>query len=286
MYEFIPSPNKSSRQGQQVIGIIAHFTAGGSLNGTVRYSCNKIKAPEKFQGKDGGSFVLRDGITYYNAKSAAHYYTGREGRTVRLVAENESAWHAGSSTTIPSLNGKKSVNLWSIGHEICNWGALLKRDGKFYCWPGNYTKEYKGPDPIYSPKKYSVAQNEKSYFGPNGEILFPAGVIEYWEPYTEEQIKATITLWQDIVDRYNIKREWVAGHEDVDPTRKIDPGPAFPWTRIIGEVYPSSVVKNSDLLQPIDDEIDVEEEIPTRYIDDDRGKKSNICTSLLNKFFG
>jgi len=41
-----------------------------------------------------------------------------------------------------------------------------------------------------------------------------------------------------IVLRYNIPvdREHIIGHDEVDPGRKVDPGPAFPWTEFIEQV--------------------------------------------------
>lgn len=279
--DFLPSPNRGSRQGEQVLGIIAHFTAAGSMNSTVRYMRNLIKAPDDLKR----GIVIRDGIKYYDAEASAHYVTGRAGKTVRMVAENEAAWHAGSRKTRPQLNGKRYVNRWSIGHEICNWGGLLKKDGRFYCWPGNFTKPYEGPTPVHSPKQYSVVKTEASYRNTGGELLFPEGVIEYWEPYPEAQIDAVIKLWCEIVDRYDIKREWIAGHEDVDPTRKIDPGPAFPWERIMDKVYPKLMPIENELEVALVEEDDLEQEMAQRQLGDNRGKQLNVCTSLLSRFW-
>ncbi len=68
------------------------------------------------------------------------------------------------------------------------------------------------------------------------------------EPYTEAQIGALITLLTDL--RNDLPTlQWIAGHEDLDtaqvpasddPTstvaRKRDPGPLFPWERVLAGV--------------------------------------------------
>lgn len=48
-------------------------------------------------------------------------------------------------------------------------------------------------------------------------------------PYTEAQMDAVIALSKDLINCYNIEPSCVVGHSDVAPTRKIDPGPHFPW---------------------------------------------------------
>jgi len=280
-YEFIESPNYSSRNGNQVGGIIAHGTASGDLGATVRYMCNKVKAPK---GSEGRGFVIIDGIPYYDAKASAHYCTGRDGRTVQLVRDNMSAWHAGSTSTKPKLNGRGQLNLWTIGHEIANWLGLREKDGKYYCWPDNWSKEYVGPKPICKPTYYKAAE---TYFDKNGEKVFPDGTISYWEPYTDEQIEATIKLWSEIVSRYGIKKEFIAGHDQVDPTRKIDPGPLFPYKYIIDAIYNQNKEK-SDLLyapQPPTDilsgELSDEVVMAEAIIDDDRSKIKEISICNL-----
>lgn len=296
MYEYLPSPNQSSRKGHQVGGIIAHFTAGGSVGGTARYMCNKIRVPKSLQGRTGKGFVVYDDITYYNARAAAHYITGRPDeerkvRTIRLVSENRSAWHAGSATTKPKLNDKGSLNLWTLGHEICNWGGLRKEGDRFYCWPNNWTKEYTGPDPVYVSRV--VGTVAEGYIRADGSPAFPNNLIEWWEPYQSETIEAVITLWKEIVGRYDITREWIVGHEDVDPTRKIDPGPAFPWEKVLDAVFPKKKKEKSDLLyaeEPSEDitsgELGVEVATAEKYLEDDRSiTKQGIYGSLLNMFF-
>ena len=56
-----------------------------------------------------------------------------------------------------------------------------------------------------------------------------------WEAYTPAQIDATIALVKDIVNRHLIRPEFVVGHGDIAPQRKVDPGPLFPWKRLADE---------------------------------------------------
>lgn len=53
-----------------------------------------------------------------------------------------------------------------------------------------------------------------------------------WEPFPEAQIRAVIALAQDIVHRYRLPPTAILGHSDIAPSRKIDPGPRFPWKRL------------------------------------------------------
>ncbi|KRA20086.1 MULTISPECIES: N-acetylmuramoyl-L-alanine amidase [unclassified Lysobacter] len=65
------------------------------------------------------------------------------------------------------------------------------------------------------------------------------------EPYTEAQIEALIALLAQLRAQLPALR-WIAGHEDLDTTRveasddpsvqvqrKLDPGPRFPWARVL-----------------------------------------------------
>lgn len=270
-YETILSPNRSSRNGKQVEGIILHYTAGGSLNSSVRWMCNqvKIKNPENYRGRK----YMRNGEAYYNSLASAHYIVGRNGKVIMLVPENMKAWHSGSGTTTPTLNGRKHLNRWTIGIEICNWGPLYKKNGVYYTNAGNFSYRYRGNDIFTCPKQYQAARNWKDS---NGDIVFPDGVVEHWEPYTEEQIDSVIKLLKEIVGRYNILCDWVAGHEDVDPTRKCDPGPAFPWDKIKREVFP--IVMSPEA--PMDENKETEEELLYSDYHEDRSD-----TGLLDKLF-
>lgn len=198
-YPVTLSPHRSSRKGAAINAIILHFTAGASLSSAVQWFLNP------------------------KSQVSAHYVIDRDGSVVRMVPVEEKAWHAGAS----SLFGDPRVNTISIGIEMVNWGDLRKRDGKFYCWPGEFTREY-------DVNKY-------------GTPILANNL--WWAPYTEEQFQACASLCKELVAQFpEITRERIVGHEDVAPGRKLDPGPAFDWERFRSEVFssPSPMYIDSD----------------------------------------
>lgn len=52
------------------------------------------------------------------------------------------------------------------------------------------------------------------------------------DPYPEDQINILIELLTDLISRHNICQTCILGHSDVAPSRKIDPGPLFPWKKL------------------------------------------------------
>lgn len=57
-------------------------------------------------------------------------------------------------------------------------------------------------------------------------------VGRHWQPYSEAQIVALITLLKGIVERHRLPPDSIIGHSDIAPQRKVDPGPLFPWQRL------------------------------------------------------
>lgn len=53
--------------------------------------------------------------------------------------------------------------------------------------------------------------------------------------YTEAQIEKLIPFCQKLMRKHKISPENVIGHSDSAPTRKVDPGLAFPWKRLAKE---------------------------------------------------
>lgn len=109
----------------------------------------------------------------------------------QLVDEERRAWHAGAS----AWKRRTNINDTSIGIEIVNTG----------------------PDRPYAEVERLLEQHP--------EVAVEIG----WAPYPEAQIQALIALSRDIIERHNIHPTDVVAHSDISPTRKIDPGPAFPW---------------------------------------------------------
>lgn len=72
----------------------------------------------------------------------------------------------------------------SIGIELCAYGGLKKRDGKFYAWPGDFTKEIPADEVVTLTKKY------RGY--------------KYFHAYTDTQIQALEKLLEYIIEEHNI----------------------------------------------------------------------------------
>lgn len=221
------TPNYSSRNKNEIIGIVLHFTAGGDSNGTVKWFNNP------------------------DSHVSAHYVVSRSGKIIQMVEEANAAWHAGSSTTTPKMNGVKNLNLKTIGIEICNWGWLLKADNsaivtvnnktyerkvdEFYTRLRKWTYPYKGPNPVLHKVTSKVLQKSDNPF-PQGETCY------FWEPFATAQVDAVVQLIREIVDRYpKITRDWVQRHQDVDPTRKLDTGPAFNYESVLDRVFEPNI---------------------------------------------
>ncbi len=52
------------------------------------------------------------------------------------------------------------------------------------------------------------------------------------QPYTDEQYSALRALTEALMARHpGITPARIAGHSDISPGRKTDPGPSFDWTR-------------------------------------------------------
>ncbi len=55
------------------------------------------------------------------------------------------------------------------------------------------------------------------------------------KPYSEEQIISVSSLCKTIIKKYSINPYNVVGHSDIAPSRKPDPGIAFPWKKLAKE---------------------------------------------------
>ena len=109
-----------------------------------------------------------------------------------LVRERDRAWHAGRS----SWFGQSDLNFSSIGIELVNRSGCDK--------------------PIQE-------MSSLSEFSKNCQF----------REFDDRQIKLLIRLLKGILYRYpNIDPINIMGHSDIAPSRKVDPGPTFPWRRL------------------------------------------------------
>ncbi len=152
-----------------------------------------------------------------DARASAHLVIGRDGSITQLVAFNRVAWHAGAS----QWEGLTGLNQYSIGIELDNAGRLERKGGQWCAWFGNAYPQDQVMEAVHG--------NESTVSG--------------WHVYTPEQIEAALSVSQALVAKYRLKG--IAGHDEISPGRKVDPGPAFPMgsfrARLLGrseDAYP------------------------------------------------
>lgn len=163
-------------------------------------------------------------------EACAHLILGRDGKWIQLVPFNMITWHAGES----KWRDRVGINKYSIGIEIVNAGPLERTSAGYKTWYGSII--------------------------PTSEVIKAKHVNEkverYWQTYTEEQISEFIKVTKLLKETYNLK--YLLGHSDIAPTRKTDPGPAFPIDNIRSNIFsgnrkdikplPKSGVVNTDQL--------------------------------------
>ena len=143
-------------------------------------------------------------------KVSAHLVVARDGVVTQLLPFDTIGWHAGVS----KWGARSGFNKYAIGIEVDNAGQLCERDGCYESWFGQ----------IYPPEEVvrGVHRNQ--------------AVASYWHRYTDEQVEVVEAICAALIQRYGI--EYILGHEEIAPFRKVDPGPAFPLdalrTRLCG----------------------------------------------------
>lgn len=172
----------------------------------------------------GGQIVPKFLVFHYTACSAldastafmraagdrsvsAHLLVDVDGSVTQFVPFDRRAWHAG----ISSWDGYQDLNTHSIGIEVVNLGYLTRTAlGVFKASDGAT---------VVLPDNVVEARHKLSHFP-----------WLYWEAYTPAQIATCEALAEVLCSGFNLKD--VLGHDDIAPTRKSDPGPAFPLSRI------------------------------------------------------
>lgn len=123
---------------------------------------------------------------------------------------NEYGSHAGES----QWSEKAGCNAFAIGVEIANPGPLIRgADGQLrtvygQVWPEEDAIEMRHPGGR-APQNWT-----------------------HWAAYSDQEIDILIELCRALIDAYPTI-SGIAGHDEVSPGRKFDPGPAFPmqWLR-------------------------------------------------------
>jgi N-acetylmuramoyl-L-alanine amidase len=140
---------------------------------------------------------------------SCHLTCDRDGSMIQQVPFNQKARHAGES----SWNGKPRCNDFSIGVEMVSPGPLKR-------WAPGSAHEY--TDVYGNPWTEGVVE---------GRHKNPGCSWKYWAEYSDEQVDAFIRVCAELMAAYPTIVD-IVGHDDIAPSRKTDPGPAFPWGAI------------------------------------------------------
>jgi N-acetylmuramoyl-L-alanine amidase len=142
---------------------------------------------------------------------SAHLLVDLDGSVTQFVPFNKRAWHAGESFWA----GLADINTYSIGIEVVNYGYLTKRaDGSFVAADGS----------ARIPADQVVEARHKN----------PADKHLYWQAYAPDQLRTCESLAELLKTSYGLVD--AVGHDDIAPARKLDPGPAFPMSRMASRI--------------------------------------------------
>lgn len=152
--------------------IYLHHTAGGG---------NAVAVSRFFNEQEG--------------RVATAFIIGNDGSIVQCFSSKHWAYHLGLKEEIFKGEGVpyRSLDKFSIGIEICNYGPLKKSNGYFLNYVGGRV-DYKQVTKLATKFK--------------GHTL--------WQSYTPEQIESTRQLLVYLCDLYDIPRTYFASIFDID----------------------------------------------------------------------
>ena len=127
---------------------------------------------------------------YWNGNTeriATAFVVGADGLIVQCFSSKHWAWHLGVGQKEFKAQGVpyKNLNKSSVGIEVCNWGYLKEKGGKFY----NYVNA-RVPDSM-------VTTLDTPYKG-----------YKHWYKYTDAQIESTRQLVEYLCETYNIPSDY------------------------------------------------------------------------------
>ena len=132
-----------------------------------------------------------EGVARYwnsnDSRIATAFVVGENGTIVQCFCSKHWAWHLGIDSQDFATRGLpyKNLNKLSVGIEVCNWGMLKEKNGKFY----NYVKGEINPS--------YVTTLETPYKG-----------YKHWYRYTDAQIEATRQLVVYLCETYGIPKDY------------------------------------------------------------------------------
>ena len=122
-----------------------------------------------------------------DSRIATAFVIGENGTIVQCFSSKHWAWHLGIDAEDFTKMGAKYQNLnkCSVGIEVCNWGMLKEKDGKFYNYVGGVV------NPSY------VTTLEQPYKG-----------YLHWYKYTDAQIESLRQLVEYLCETYDIPKDY------------------------------------------------------------------------------
>lgn len=195
--------------------LVVHYTAGRSFGGACRWLCDPV------------------------AKASAHFVVG-DGLVAQLAPLSSRTWHAGSSSGSSKWRGV-TPNARSIGIEIDNLGKLARLPGAVL-QPASPSVAALYHVPADGRLVVAVSAVRDAYGKPFAGPAFEAADGSLWTPYPVGTVRSVFELVGRLVDAFPVLARAdgragdlprIVGHSDVDPTRKIDPGPAFPLDELL-----------------------------------------------------
>lgn len=159
-----------------------------------------------------GGATAKSSIDFWTTPAArgaeAHVVIDRDGTIYQIRPFNQKCDHAGESSWVDPNSGirYKWLNSCTIGVEFAN-GGYDDPERDAYDW----AKKLPGFQSVRATHKHERVARD-------------------WEVFPEAQIISGIAVFKAIKRRYNL--DDIVGHEDIAPARKVDPGPAFPMSRI------------------------------------------------------
>jgi N-acetylmuramoyl-L-alanine amidase len=189
----------SKNYGQRIKFLVMHYT-GEDYQGSLQKLVHKNSVSSH----------------YLLPESHDKTYLDDELKVLKLVDENERAWHAGSSY----WQGRTAVNDQSIGIDIVNV-----------------------PKCEHLPQEQTELAKEQ----PSLNKKLVSNQMCFFPDYDPKQIELLIQLSREILKKNpDISPTHIIGHSDIAPQRKSDPGPRFPWYQLyqsgIGAWYEQETV--------------------------------------------
>ena len=173
----LPIPtNQYVNQDTKKTQIFLHHTAGnGNPYGVVEWWNSNPEAIST-------SFLI--------ARGAGRHRDGRtwnDGDVFQCFSSSKWGWHLGlKARNIPrGSKSSRALNADSIGIEICNFGQLVYRNGKFWAYPRNFTT-------VTIPADQVV------------EYSSPFRGYKFYQKYTDLQLENTRKLLLFLGDRWDI----------------------------------------------------------------------------------